>query len=178
MWKRIGSELRLYLCNEWVANVPSHWFRSFFYRRVMRFDMGAQSNIFMHCQFDSTRGFRLGKHSVINSRCRLDTRGGITIGNNVSISQEVIILTADHDVRALNFAGRSRPVIVHDYVWIGTRAVILPGVVIGEGAVVAAGAVVTKDVAPFAVVAGVPARQVGQRPTEINYPTIYQRLFQ
>ena len=178
MWKRIGSELRLYLCNEWVASIPSHRLRKLFYRRVMGFDVGAHSNIFMHCEFDSTRGFRIGEQSVINSKCRLDTRGGITIGNKVSLSQEVIILTAYHKVGTDDFASSHKAVVIEDYVWVGTRAMILPGVTIGEGAIVAAGAVVTKDVAPYTMVAGVPARFVKTRPTQLEYPTVYQRLFQ
>ena len=178
MWKRIGSELRLYLCNEWVARFPSHRLRRLFYRRVMRFSIGPDSSIFMRCEFDSSQGLRVGEQSVINAKCRLDTRGGISIGNKVSLSQEVIVLTGYHDVATSSFAGREKPVVIEDYVWVGTRAMILPGVTIGRGAIVAAGAIVTKDVAPYTVVAGVPAQFVKMRPTELDYPTVYQRLFQ
>jgi acetyltransferase-like isoleucine patch superfamily enzyme len=178
MWKRIGSELRLYLCNEWVAGLPSHRLRKLFYRRVMGFAIGTNSNIFMHCQFDATQGLRVGKESVINAKCRLDTRGGITIGNKVSLSQEVIILTGYHDVSTPSFAGREKPVVIEDYAWVGTRAMILPGVTIGKGAIVAAGAIVTKDVAPYTMVAGVPAQFIKARIQDLDYPTAYQRLFQ
>ena len=132
----------------------------------------------MHCTFDAARGLSIGKDSVINARCRLDTRGGIHIGNAVSISQEVIILTADHDADSTDFAGRNRKVVIEDYVWIGTRAMILPGVNIGRGAIVAAGAVVSKDVEPFTVVAGVPAQCIKKRRQDINYRINYHRLFQ
>ena len=63
------------------------------------------------------------------------------------------------------------PVTVCDYAWVGSRAMILPGVTVGEGAVVAAGAVVTRDVAPYSVVAGVPARPVGTRSRKPNLRT-------
>jgi acetyltransferase-like isoleucine patch superfamily enzyme len=172
------SELRLYFCNEWVGKIPSHRIRLWFYRRVMKFDSKQQSCILMHCTFDAAKGLTVGKDSVINSRCRLDTRGGITIGNKVSISQEVIILTADHDVESTDFAGRNRQVVIEDFVWIGTRAIILPGVVVGRGAVVAAGAVVSKNVEPFTVVAGVPAQFIKKRRRDINYIVNYHRLFQ
>jgi maltose O-acetyltransferase len=104
--------------------------------------------------------------------------GGITIGKNVSISQEVIILTADHDLNSPGFTGRNKGVVIEDYVWIGTRATILPGVKIGYGAVVAAGAVVTNNVEAFSVVGGVPAKPISQRADVLNYSTSYRRIFQ
>lgn len=172
------SELRLYVCNDWVNRVPSHKIRKWYYRKIMGFIIGNQSSIFMDCTFDCARGISIGDNSVINSRCRLDTRGNITIGKNVSISQEVIILTADHDINSPDFSGRNRAVVINDYVWIGTRAMILPGINIGKGAVVAAGAIVTKNVEPFTLVAGVPAKFVKRRQEDVNYQIIYQRLFQ
>ena len=97
------------------------------------------------------RGFRIGKSSVINQKCRIDTRGGVTIGDNVSISAEVCILTADHDLANPKFDGRTKPVTIEDYAFIGTRAMILAGVTVGRGAAVAAGAVVTRNVESFAI---------------------------
>jgi acetyltransferase-like isoleucine patch superfamily enzyme len=144
----------------------------------MKFDFSENSSIFMHCTFDAAKGLTIGKASVINAKCRLDTRGEIIIGNNVSISQEVLILTADHDVETPDFAGRSRKVVIEDFVWIGTRVMILPGVVIGKGAIIAAGAIVTRNVEPFTVVGGVPARILKGRRQDIDYPTKYRRLFQ
>jgi acetyltransferase-like isoleucine patch superfamily enzyme len=178
MFRSKLSELRLYLCNEWVASIPSYRFRKFFYQKVMGFEVGNQSSIFMHCSFDSTKNLVIGNFSTINAKCRFDTRGKIIVGDRVSISQEVVILTADHDVNSPDFAGREREVTIEDYVWIGTRAMILPGVTIGKGALVAAGSVVTRDVAPYSVVAGIPAKVIKVRPTDLNYPTFYQRLFQ
>lgn len=172
------SELRIYLCNEWIAAIPSHRFRNFYYRKAMNFHMGDFSSIHMHTVFDCAKNLVIGRNTVINAKCRLDNRGGIVIGENVSISQEVLILTADHDVAAADFAGRSLPVHIEDYVWIGTRAVILPGVTIGKGALIAAGAVVTKDVIPYAVVAGVPAKLIKMRRTDLTYDTKYRRLLQ
>lgn len=171
------SELRLYICNYLINCVPFHAVRLKFYGSVMDFSLGNGSAILMGCTFDAKGGLQLGEGSVINSRCRLDTRGGITIGNGVSISDEVIILTSDHDMECPIFSGRNRQVEIGDHVWVGTRATILPGVRIGSGAVVAAGAVVTKDVDPQAVVAGVPARVVRYRKLKANYRLSYRRLF-
>ena len=175
--RQIGSEGLLYLANRVVARIPSHHVRLFFYRRIMLFEIGSKSYIFMDAWFDTKGGLTIGSNSVVNQKCRLDTRGTISVGSNVSISAEVCILTADHDPASPDFAGRHRPVRIEDSAFIGTRAVILPGVTIGKGAVVAAGAVVTKDVAPFEIVAGCPARKIGSRNTELLYETDYGRLF-
>jgi acetyltransferase-like isoleucine patch superfamily enzyme len=176
-FRRVRAEALLYVCNRIVAHIPSHRLRLFFYRHVMRYEIGDHSYIFMDAWFGQRGGFKMGNHSVVNQKCQLDTRGGIEIGENVSISAEVCILTADHDPASPSFAGRSRPVYVRDYAFIGTRAMILQGVTIGKGAVVAAGAVVTKDVAPFDIVAGCPARKIGLRNSELIYETDYGRLF-
>ncbi|MEJ7560469.1 MAG: acyltransferase [Pedobacter sp.] len=144
----------------------------------MNFNIGEHCSVHMHCSFDCAKNLSIGKNSVVNAKCRLDNRGRIVIGENVSISQEVLILTADHDVDAADFAGRSLTVHIEDYVWIGTRAIILPGITIGKGALIAAGAVVTKDVIPYAIVAGVPARVIKMRRTDLKYETKYRRLFQ
>lgn len=176
--KEFVSELRLYLCNEWIAKFPSHTVRDFYYKKVMKFNIGRECSIHMSTSFDCAQNFSIGTNSVINPRCRMDNRGGISIGENVSISQEVIILTADHDVDAADFAGRNKSVRIEDYVWIGTRVTILPGVTLGKGALVAAGAVVTKDVIPYGIVAGVPAKVIKMRRTDLNYRTDYRRLFQ
>lgn len=167
----------LYVCNRIVTKVPSHTLRLAFYRNVMGYQIGTQSYIFMDAWFDAEKQFSLGANSVINQRCRLDNRGGITIGSNVSISSDTIILTADHDPQSSNFAGRIKSVVIGDFVFIGTRALILPGVTLGKGCVVAAGSVVTKDVPAFTIVAGVPAVKIGQRTEDLHYAINYDRLF-
>ena len=87
----------------------------------------------------------------------------ITIGSKVAISREAFICTASHDITKPNRPLVTAPITICDGVWIGARAIILPGVTIGEGAVVAAGAVVTKDVEPFTVVGGNPAKFIKKR---------------
>ena len=175
---RFFSELRLYICNEWISRIPSHTIRKWYYRKVIAFSLGPDTNIFMHCTFDCAGGIVIGHHSVINPKCRLDPRGNLIIRDYVSISQEVIILTADHDLDSHDFIGRNREVVIDDFVWIGTRAIILPGVNVGRGAVIAAGAVVTKDVLPYSVVAGVPAKVVRNRRQDLGHQKAYRRLFQ
>jgi len=171
------SELRLYFCNYWLSRIPSHRFRLWYYRTIMGFTIGKGSSIFMNCKFDCAKGLTIGINSTINPNCRIDPRGNIIIGNNVSISEDVIILTADHDMNSESFGGRNKKTVIDDFVWIGTRVMLLPGVKIGKGAIIAAGAIVTKDVDSFSVMAGIPAKIIKQRPeNNINYSASYRRL--
>jgi acetyltransferase-like isoleucine patch superfamily enzyme len=171
------GNLLIWLCNRVITYIPSHTIRLFFYRFVMRFDIGENTSIFMGAWFDTWGNFKIGKNSVINQNCRLDPRGGIKIGDNVSISADVCILTADHDLLDLQFQGRVSPVTIEDFVFIGTRAMILCGVTLGQGSAVAAGSIVTKDVPPFTIVAGAPARKIGSRPQDLDYTCHYRVLF-
>lgn len=177
---RILSEFRLFCCNRLVSQIPSHHFRLAFYRWIMGFEIGKNSSIHLGARFTAARGLRIGIFSVINQDCRLDPRGSITIGDYTALSPEVTILTADHDPYSKTFEGRTRQVIIGNDVWIGTRAILLPGITVGNNVVVAAGAIVTKNVEPFTIVAGIPARKIGERPIMLNYGEKndgYRRLF-
>ncbi|WP_235853979.1 acyltransferase [Mucilaginibacter terrenus] len=144
----------------------------------MKYNIGHNAAILMDCSFDRTESFSIGDNSVVNGKCRLDNKSSITIGSNVSISQEVMILSADHDPYSPNFEGREKPVIIEDYVWIGSRAIIMPGVTLGKGSVVSAGAVVTKNVSPYEIVGGVPAKLIKMRNPDLSYQLSYRRLLQ
>lgn len=116
---------------------------------------------------------RIGDRTFLNSNVRFASRGGVTIGRFVQIAANVNFETASH---ALAFGpGRTRestyaPIVVEDHVWIGSGAIILPGVTIGRGAVVAAGAVVHRDVEPSTVIGGVPARFIRTVPEPAPEP--------
>lgn len=109
------------------------------------------------------RQLTIGPGCWFNSGCTLDVHADLTIEGQVRLGPEVMILTQTHEI---GHAGRragplcSRPVRIGPGAWIGARATILPGTVVGGGAVVAAGAVVTRDVPPNSLVAGVPARVI------------------
>lgn len=113
--------------------------------------------------------FTVGAHSMIGRKAYLDARGGLTIGSNCNISDDAAIWTAEHDVQSPDFVMTVAPVTVGDRAWLAYRSVVLPGVVIGEGAVVANAAVVTRDVAAFSLVAGVPAKEIGKRNKDLTY---------
>jgi acetyltransferase-like isoleucine patch superfamily enzyme len=111
----------------------------------------------------------VGSHTNIGRHVHLDARGDLTIGDNVNISDEVAVWTAEHDIQAENFPISRGPVVVGDRVWLCFRSIVLPGVRLGEGCVVATGAVVTKDVPPFTLVGGVPAKVIGERSRCLTY---------
>jgi len=110
----------------------------------------------------------IGDNSGIGINAQLNTKGGIFIGDNVMMGPDVVILTQGHkhnDIsRPMNEQGfKMAPVIIEDDVWIGIRAIILSGVKIGRSSIIGAGAVVTKDVPPFSIVAGNPAKVIKKR---------------
>ena len=108
---------------------------------------------------DCGKNLVIGKNVFINSGCKGQDQGGIEIGDGTLIGHNVVLATLNH---ALAPERRGdlipRPIRIGKYVWVGSRAVNLPGVTIGDGAVIAAGAAVTKDVPENSVVGGVPAR--------------------
>lgn len=114
----------------------------------------------------------IGRGSIVGDNSILDGRNGIVIGKNVVLASNVRIWTEQHDHRDPWFRCNTqehRPVTIGDRAWIGSHSIILHSVNIGEGAVVAAGAVVTHDVPPFAIVAGIPAKTIGERNSNLQY---------
>ena len=114
----------------------------------------------------------IGESSFIGSNVHFASHEEIIIHNNVTINDGVRILTATHDVCSKYWNTITGKIIINNNVWIATGAIILPNITIGEGAVVGAGAVVTKDVLPFTVVAGNPAKYVGDRIRDLDYSPI------
>lgn len=115
------------------------------------------------------RGFiRIGTNTSINAFCFVNGGGGVLIGNDVRIAAHCSIISSNHVFRdpktPIRMQGlTARGVLIEDDVWLGTGVRVLDGVTIGKGAVVAAGAVVVRDVAPFSVVGGVPAKLIKMR---------------
>lgn len=119
----------------------------------------------------------IGKNSIINYGVLLDGRRKIFIGNNVSISEGVVILTLSHDIDDPYFSLEGGEAVIEDYVFIGSYALVLPGVTIGRGAVVGAGSVVTNNVDPYTVVGGNPARFIRDRKSNFSYKLDYKKRF-
>ena len=106
----------------------------------------------------------VGAGSLLGPAVELHAWAPISIGRCALLSYGARLLTGSHDPRDPRFTGLRRPIVIGDYAWIAAYALVLPGVTVGRGAVVGAGAVVTCDVPEFAIVAGNPARPVGERP--------------
>lgn len=145
------------------GHVPLHHFRRFMYR-LAGMKIGKGSTIHMHARLYSPAGIVIGSDTIVGEGSVLDGRAPLTIGDHVDIASEVMIYNSQHDINAEDFAAHTdEPVTIGDYAFIGPRVIILPGTTIGDGAIVAAGAVVTKDIPPHAVAAGVPAKIIGER---------------
>jgi acetyltransferase-like isoleucine patch superfamily enzyme len=151
-----------------IGHVPSHLARKMLYRRL-GMSIGKRSSVYMGAEIRHPAAITVGDDTIIGHDAILDGRHGIRIGNNVNFSTGVWIWTVQHNHNDPFFGDVGGPVVIGDHAWISCRTVILPGVTIGEGAVVAAGAVVTKDVQPYTVVGGVPAKKIADRPRDIRY---------
>ena len=154
-----------------LAYVPSHRLRKLGLR-IYGARIASNALVYHGLWAVAPRGLSIGRSSVIGDHAILDARAGLTIGENVNLSTNVAIWTGQHDYQAPDFGFKSGPVHIEDYAWLSFRSTILPGVTVGEGAVVAAGAVVTKNVAPYTVVGGVPAKMIGTRSRDLRYDLV------
>src|SRR3989344_1611709 len=154
-------ELKIFLIYLF-SYIPSHTFRKLIYR-LGGIKIGLGSTLHMGIKFYETKNIIIGQDTIIGENSVLDGRDELRIGNHVAIASEVMIYNSQHDLNDENFSAINKPVIIDDYVFIGPRAIILPGVKIGRGDIVGAGAVVTKDVLENTIVGGIPAHEIGQR---------------
>lgn len=157
----------------WATHLPESFFwinigqkqiRAFCGKLILA-KCGKQVNIEKGAAFSSS--VELGDRSGIGIRAQLN--GKVIIGNDVMMGPDVCIYAVNHETQRLDIpinrqgVAPEKPVIIEDDVWIGARAILLPGVHVGTGVVIGAGAVVTKDVPDFAVVGGNPARVLNLR---------------
>lgn len=118
-----------------------------------------------------------GKRCVVNTKVLIDGRGFVKIGDDVDIAREVIIYSCTHDINDNDHTTYCKNVIIEDHVWIGARAMILPGIKIGRGAVIGACSVVTRDIPEYAVVAGNPAKIIKYRNNALQYELNFKPWF-
>ncbi len=172
-----GLDLKLMILR-WVGCIPSHYVRRFFYR-LSGIKIGSGSTFHMFCNFYQPRNIRIGKDTIVGYRTFLDGRDKLTIGSHVAIASEVMVYNSQHDIDSEDFKPITAPVVIEDYVFIGPRAIILPGITIGKGAVIAAGAVVAENVPPLTLVGGVPAKSIRKREIkDLKYKIGRARWFQ
>jgi len=151
-----------------ISLLPFHTLRIFLLR-MLKAKIGSKVGLYHGFEVRRPSKLQIGNSTIIGHGALLDARMGLTIGNNVNLSNEVMIWTLHHDYNSPDFAQIGKQVIIEDYAWICSRAIILPGVTIGKGAVVAAGAVVSRNVEPYTVVGGVPAQVIAKRNINLNY---------
>lgn len=161
-----------YIPNSILPHIPFWCIRKWYFKRI-RTNIGKQSFIMKDNYIMTPNRLTIGDYSHINRGCVLDCRGGLRIGNSVSISHNVNIITGSHEIESKNFLGKYLPIEIGDYAWLGIGCTILQGVSIGKGAVVCAGAVVTKDVADYTIVGGIPAHEIKKRREDIDYQCIW-----
>lgn len=160
-----------FLLNDILPHIPFWSIRRSFMKKL-KMQIGLKTFVMKSVYIMTPQKLTLGDYTHINRGCVLDARGGLKIGSNVSVSHNVSIMTGSHDHSSKHFRGRFLPVVIEDFAWIGVNATILQNVRIGKGAVVCAGAVVTKDVAPYSIVAGIPAREISKRNQDLDYHCI------
>ncbi len=146
---------------------PIRKFRSFIGCRCFE-NAGKHVNVEQGADFGTGRGIEIGNNSGLGLRCRV--RGPLIIGDDVMMGPEVVILGGGHctdrtdiPMRLQGSISNPKTTKLGNDIWIGTRAVILPGVEVGDGAIIGAGAVVTKNIPPYSVVGGVPAKVIRMR---------------
>ena len=143
---------------------PAKWWRRVFAKGIVA-ECAKGVNIERGAHF--TPGLRIGERSGVGINCEIN--GPVTIGKDVMMGPEVVVYTSGHkfdrtDISMMDQGFTDvRPVEIGDDVWIGRRAIIMPGVKIGNGCVIGAGAVVTKDIPDYSVAAGAPARVIKNR---------------
>ncbi len=129
--------------------------------------IGAQVNIEKNVFFGSGRDISIGEQSGIGVNAWV--QGPLHIGKYVMMGPDVLIYTKNHEYARTDIPmihqgdTEPLPVVIEDDVWIGGRVIILPGVTVGTGSIVGAGSVVTKDIEPYSIVGGVPAKVIKKR---------------
>lgn len=167
VWRLSVSELVL---NDVTPVILSRHVRRFIYTRLYKARIGKDVHMYRTLELRSPRNLVIEGKNSIGKNVMLDARRGLRIGEGCVIASGVLVWTLHHDYNSEDFHVTGAPVTIGAYSWICSRSVILPGVTIGRGAVIASGAVVTKDVPPYAVVGGIPAKVIGhRRETDFRY---------
>lgn len=151
-----------------INKIPSRHIRKWFYQ-ALGAKIGKKTFPCRRVEILLPKGLVLKERVAVGWFAELDARGGILVDHDTNISSHVKLITGSHDIDDSDYTADFQPIKVGHHCWIGTGAIILQGVTIGDGAVVAAGAVVTKDVPPYTVVGGVPAKTIRSRTVTDGY---------
>lgn len=150
------------MTNSILPHIPSQTIRNWGLR-MMGVKMSKSVKFYSGFSVRNPKGLIIEDGVNIGPKVLLDARCGLTIHKSAVIAYDAIIWSLNHDYNDIHFCGKGAPVEIGAYAWICSRSIILPGIKVGEGAVVASGAIVTKDVEPYAIVGGIPAKVIGKR---------------
>jgi acetyltransferase-like isoleucine patch superfamily enzyme len=167
--KKLKYRLKLYILRIAKHIIFSNTLRMFFYKKIIGIPIGKKSIIWAGNKINEASNLKIGNNVIIGPANVFLIRGGLVIGNNVNLSGFSFFISQEHDVNDPYSHTKLSPIVIKDNAWIATNSTILPGVTIGEGSVVAAGSVVTKNVPPYSVVAGNPAKEIKKRNKTIKY---------
>lgn len=181
MFKRLLTALLPFLpppeafLNHVVNRLPFVALRTRAYRAFgVSFEAPSTGIVMLGAEVWFPKGLTIGARSILGRETLVDARGSITIGRDVNIGSYSRFMTAKHEINDPEFVATYGQITVGDRVWIAMGVTVLGDVTIGEGAVVAANSTVTKDVAPFAVVGGTPAKVIGERNRDLTYELYYR----
>ena len=171
IWKETFKEIFI---NRIIPIIPSRRMRLFLLRNAGA-KIGRNVSLFSNTEFRSPSQLIIEGDCSIGKNVLLDARSGLEIKKGTTIASHVLIWSLHHDYNDDNFKAIGEKVVIGSYVWICSRAIILPGVKIGDGAIIASGAVVTKDVEPYFIMGGIPAKKIGEREKKnYNYNPYYK----
>ncbi len=153
-----------------IGRFPSQRVRNFLMRKCFCMDISPKTVLYGGFEMRSPWNIHVGE-AVIGVGALLDGRKGIYIADRVCLAQNVKIFTLQHDVNDSNFIAVGEGVILEEYSWISSGTTVLPGVTVGKGAVLASGAIATKNLEPYGVYAGIPAKKISERNHNLNYET-------
>ncbi len=137
-----------------------------FLLRIFGAKIGARVRVYPSVRIWAPRNLLIGDSVTVGPKATLYSVDLIELHDNVIVSQGAHLCSATHDICAKDFALLCGPIIVHENAWVASEAFVCPGIKIGQSAVVGARSIVTKNVAAYSVVAGNPAKVIGQRPVD------------
>jgi len=158
--------------NRVIGQLPGHHLRLAYYRTALGWRIGDRTSIHHGLKVFGGRGrVTIGDRSTLQMDCLIVGAGmdDLIIGNDVAIAYQSKLIMGSHDILSPSFDGITGPITIEDHVFVGTGAIVLLGVTLGEGAVITAGSVVTKSIPPYSIARGNPAQVVGRRPKNLNY---------
>ncbi len=178
MKRRVAKSINLYcygLCRYYsilIGKIPSQRMRNFLMRKCLCLDISPKAVLYGGFEMRSPWNIHI-KEAVIGVGALLDGRCGIWIDDCVCIAQNVKIFTLQHNVNDVHFAAGGGCIKLEQYSWISSGTTILPSTTVGKGAVLASGAIATKNLEPYGVYAGIPAKKIAERNHNLDYETCH-----